>query len=144
MKFRGMPSQELVHRWKKRRREILNTLPPELLAEYQQLGKAIKRVWAEEMRNLSEVSQTLHSSTTPATANRVRIPLSFHRKKLIEFLDEHGPSLRAEIVAKTGIPEGSLSKLLRGKEFEHLERGFWALEWQAKKSKRKTKGESGG
>jgi hypothetical protein len=59
-------------------------------------------------------------------------------------LAEHGPALRTEIAANTGIPTGSLSELLRGQEFESLERGFWALKGQAKKSKGKTKGESGG
>jgi len=62
-----------------------------------------------------------------------RLPLAIHRRKLIEFLKEHGPATRGEIHSETGIPPGSLSELLSGDEFEQHIRGFWALKGQVRK-----------
>jgi hypothetical protein len=106
----SVPSNTLIRRWRERRREILKTLAPNLLAEYRKLGLLIKGVKAEE---------SLYA--------RVRSSMSVHKQKLIAFLREQGPTARAEIVAKTGIPSGSLSELLRDKEFKTSERGVWAL-----------------
>src|SRR5947209_5961152 len=41
-------SSALIARWRKRRREILRTLAPDLLAEYRELGKCIRLVRTEE------------------------------------------------------------------------------------------------
>jgi hypothetical protein len=45
-----LPSNELISRWQKRRREILKLLPPELAAEYKRLGISIKAIKDEEAK----------------------------------------------------------------------------------------------
>jgi len=142
-----MDSEELVRRWRDRRREILKTLPPELLAEYRRLGVLIQNVLVEQRaiskcKKLSDQERAeLMEGTVrvPDLINRKvkqaleevreesRIPLHRHRETLIAFLAEFGPSTRREIAAGTSIPAGSLSRLLRGPQFEQAAHGLWRL-----------------
>ena len=106
-------SNVMIRRWRDRRREILQSLrevSPDLVDEYRNLGRLIKGVLEEESRYV-----------------RSRISMSAHRETLVQFLRERGPTARAEIVAKTGIPSGSLSELLRDDEFASPARGVWAV-----------------
>lgn len=121
-----MDVRELIERWAARRKEILNTLPPKLLAEYRKLGALIRATGSEVLRS------TMTPRPAPPGSGRFfdfpRIPLSHHKAKLVEFLKGKESATRGEIGAATGIPPGSLSKLLnKGKEFEQVKRGFWAL-----------------
>jgi hypothetical protein len=144
-----LTSSQLVVGWRKRRLEILKSLPAKLLAEYRELGRLIRGVQAAELENARrrneaqvgiDTSMPLIALDPKAKATigffppSPRVPLSVHKKKLIDFLTAHGPSMRGEIAAKTGIPPGSLSELLGGNEFEQPRRGFWALKGQAKKA----------
>lgn len=128
-------SNVLIQRWRQRRRDILKTLPANLLTEYRELGIALRRVQAEQLQISKD--RRVQSEGAYATEKESglfvpppRIPLATHRKKLIEFLSKHGQATRTEITAKTGIPAGSLSELLSGDEFKQLQRGFWALKNQ--------------
>jgi hypothetical protein len=110
----------VIRLWKERRGEILKELAqtsPELVAEYQKLGRYIRATRAAENNLLA-----------------IRRSLPEHRQKLVEFLKEHGPATRAEITAKVGIPPGSLSTVLLQPDFQQHGRGFWALKEQGKKS----------
>jgi hypothetical protein len=117
-----MDSAELVRRWRKRQWEILKKrLFPEDLAEYRKLARLIKEVRSEQVEKRQE------PKIERLFPEPKRIPLSQHREKLIAFLKEKGPATRIQIAYATGIPEGSLSSLLKGREFEQVKRGFWGL-----------------
>jgi hypothetical protein len=57
----------------------------------------------------------------------VRLPLAVRRRQLAEFFKEYGPSARGRITEITGIPDGSLSAILKQPEFEQKVRGLWGL-----------------
>lgn len=150
----GFTTGELVLRLRNRRRAILGTLPKEVRREFLRLGKLIKTVLDEERRRQEEMAADPFSDragsdpfTWPRTAEESlrhptvggqpveplfpdsgRVPLSVHKRALVAFLREHGPASREEIAAKTGIPAGSLSALLRRRGvFEKVKRGVWKL-----------------
>lgn len=57
-----------------------------------------------------------------------RTPLIEHKDRLIKCLEASDqPLTRKRIASILGIPEGSLSQLLREPEFQRLERGLWGL-----------------
>jgi hypothetical protein len=56
-----------------------------------------------------------------------RVPLTERRLMLVEFLKKYGPQTRAAILAKTGIPNGSLAALLNKPEFSRDADGRWSL-----------------
>jgi hypothetical protein len=134
-----MSTTQLLNRWRDRQKEILETLSPDLLAEYRKLGELIETVEDEEDKNAREIKtsgqKTNKEHIVPANffPPIPRVPLSVHKKKLIDYLKKHGPSTRGEISAGAAIPPGSLSELLSEKEFEQHERGFWGLRGQVKK-----------
>lgn len=70
---------------------------------------------------------TLVLSAVPDVVKARRHSLSKHKGNLIAFLATVESATRGEITAATGIPEGSLSELLRGDEFQRIERGQWKL-----------------
>jgi hypothetical protein len=112
----------LIKKWRKRRQEILDTLPPALLKEYRQLSKKIKMLMDEEMSGANDPGPF----STPQ-----RTPLWQHKKTLIEYLKKMSPVItevsRQRIHMETEIPMGTLSLLLREKEFEQVRHGFWGL-----------------
>jgi hypothetical protein len=127
----SLTSSGLVARYRQRRREILDALPPDArkqLKEYIQLGKCIRRIYAEETRYNTVVTLPHSAQVVPPA----RVPMSVHKEKLVEFLTQHGPSTRNQILSGTGIPAGSLSELLT-KECEQKKEGFWTLKSPAKK-----------
>jgi hypothetical protein len=138
---------DLLRRLRERRREILKALSPELLAEYRRLGIAIRTVIIEEGKStvakctndgkfdalLATVFGHLLTSDEFGQQLKERTPMSAHKKRLIDFLHDARMATRAQILASTGIPEGSLSQLLREPEFEQMERGTWRLkDWPRK------------
>lgn len=98
-----MTASELIRRWEQRKQEILATLDPELRTEFRRLNQAIAAA-REEIKKDNE--------------SKKRTPLAVHRENLIKFLKANGQSPRSAIRDGTGIPEGSLSELLGGIEFE--------------------------
>jgi hypothetical protein len=146
-------ANELIRRWRDRRREILETLPPQLLAEYRQLGLLIRGVLTEQraaalkertqetermiaeeearlakaMEELAAAQEEMRRLSAEAEREEARVPLDRHRETLIAFLAKKGPSTRREITAATPIPAGSLSLLLRDQRFEQVQHGLWRL-----------------
>jgi hypothetical protein len=117
-----MDTDELIRRWRKRQREILEKrLFPEELEEYHKLARLIKEVRDEQAEKQREPSD---EGLFPEPK---RVPLSEHREKLIAFLKENGSATRNQIIHATDIPSGSLSSLLKGREFEQVKRGLWSL-----------------
>lgn len=107
----SVSSNELIKRWRSRRKEILKTLDPKLFADYRRLTTLIRSVRVEEVKTTA-----------------IRKTMSEHREKLIGFLKECGTASRAEIVTATGIPQGSLSALLtESLLFQQQEHGRWGL-----------------
>jgi hypothetical protein len=92
---------------------------------------ACDKLYAEDNSQIPD----LISASELITFGSSRVPLSIHRKRLIDFLAEKGPSMRAEIAMATHIPNGSLSEVLRGPEFEQVERGLWRLRGKVPKSR---------
>jgi hypothetical protein len=111
---------ELIARWRERRRQILDALPTTLRAEFYRLGAAIKSIKSM----FGERNTKIRVVHTPVSG---RIPMSEHKKKAVDYLRQVESATRLEILANTGVPEGSLSQLLRDKEFEQVERGRWRL-----------------
>jgi hypothetical protein len=121
-------SAELVRRWQDEKRQILDAQAPEVkkaIFRYLELDRLIREVRRVDARRKREFEARMEAKAAEEGGSRV--PLTVHKKKLIDFLREHGPSVRAEIANKTGIPPGSLSELLSSSEFEQLQRGFWGL-----------------
>ena len=111
---RWIRTDVLVHRWRKRRREIikaaLKALGPEVFSEFRKLGRLIKELSVEGAKEST------------------RKPLSVHRANLIRYLGEHGPATRREMTNATGVPPGSLSQLLKARqEVEQVQHGVWKL-----------------
>jgi hypothetical protein len=132
----NVPSNELVRRWRKRQLAILKTiikkLPPDLLTEFRSLSKLIKKVREEEQKIAHEKEGQVIAKT-PSGGMVLRVPMSFHKRTLIEFLNNARLATRAQILESTTIPEGSLSELLRDPEFVQAERGVWRLkDWPRK------------
>jgi hypothetical protein len=138
----ALSASELIHMLLDRRREILLTLEPHLLAEYRDLGKSIRTIEAQLARLASQQGQegteeqpdTLQSRARRfVLAPAPRIRMAIHKKKLIDFLRANGcPASRTEILTGTKIPSGSLSSLLSSEEFEQVERGLWRLKDEKK------------
>lgn len=121
--------------------EVFNLLPEDDRIEYQANEQAIKvvRSHIQEESNLPKRTvqlspsfaatfqrawETLHDNPK----QRSLAPLTeIHKSNLIKFLSKHGTCAREFILEETGIPEGSLSALLKSPEFCSPKRGFWAL-----------------
>ena len=141
---RSVSSSELIRQWQEQQQQILEVLSPEArkaFTKYRKLDKLIRAVRAVEARREQEYKAGQTGSAEPPQASEgtglapptSRVPLSIHKRKLIEFLRSHGPTTRGALSTETGIPAGSLSELLSGDEFEQVQRGFWALKGQVKK-----------
>lgn len=82
---------------------------------------------------LSHPTPSLAESKQPAAPLRppgslVPPPQSGRKVQLAEFLLEHGPLTRLEIVDKAGLPEGTVSYCLNDKRFfEQDENGNWKI-----------------
>src|SRR5205807_3698916 len=61
-----------------------------------------------------------------------RIPLFVHKQKLVDFLSTREAATRVQIIKATGIPAGSLSSLLKSRDFAQVRHGYWALKGQGK------------
>jgi hypothetical protein len=128
----NVSSQELLLRWRKRRREILGKLCPKLRGEYRRLGALIRAVLAEQCHSPGKARlKPAKSGYVIVSKHGVRVssrvPLREHKARAIAFLKTHGPATRMRISAKAIVPAGSLSLLLKGEEFEQVERGLWKL-----------------
>jgi hypothetical protein len=139
--------EELLRGWYERRREILKTLPPDLLAEYRQIGRLIKGVLKEQVNQIGPEGGLLLGKLEPKTICKechaelkedgimeqlqhikpFRVSLVRRKETLLKFLAERGPSTRGEILRETDIPPGSLSMLLQHPEFENAGHGLWRL-----------------
>jgi hypothetical protein len=87
---------------------------------------------SEKVESLKPVSPT-EQVVTQGTA--ARIPLEIQKQKLMKFLAEFGSAYRHTITHITGIPETTLTKLLRGPEFKRIGTGRWAFNVSAKDDK---------
>jgi hypothetical protein len=116
---------ELIQYWKKRRREILESLPPEQLREYRQLGVSIKLAYKGIAGAVQEKMNNLHTKDRAVEAPSGRVPFHDRKKQIVDYLRDKGPSHRGEIIAETGIPAGSLSVVLQDADFENVGRGLW-------------------
>jgi hypothetical protein len=135
----SMSSSQLVSRWRKRQREIIEQLPANLLAEYRKLEGMITSVYAEEKKRSREQDSkqktAAEGDNSPDDEEGLglfapppRTPLSAHKKKLIKFLAGlEQPVTRGNIASATRIPPASLSELLKGPEFEQVRHGLWKL-----------------
>jgi hypothetical protein len=129
----SLTSGELIRRWRERRKEILRTLRKDLLAEFIHLGKQIAAVRQEEAKTEQQATSPPRTGFLGPLPSSSRVSMAVHKFRLVEFLKQHGPSTRKEITTKTGIPEGSLSELLKRPIFEKQRWGIWALKDQVKK-----------
>jgi hypothetical protein len=121
MPGKSISVSDLVRRLRKQQSEILKALPQELFAEYKRLGKLIEDIVAQESEQIPPQIGFKEILALP------RIPLFRHKQKLIVFLRTSGPATRKEIAEATGIPMGSLSSLLKAKEFKKAKWGLWVL-----------------
>jgi hypothetical protein len=80
-----------------------------------------------EQKPSSPEPQVIRTPTT-VTRTLISIPAQKPRKEaLAEFLIQNGPMSRSDIVAKAGLPEGTISYCLNDKRFfEQMENGDWA------------------
>lgn len=144
----AMTTTELMNRLRKRQGEILQSLSPELLAEYTKLAEMIALIRAEEDRVAAAHGKKIGDAVgvpvfiedhgglelvikgaPPATSVGTRLPLAVQKEKVIRFLDNNGPMPRSTILSMTGVPAGSLSALLKGKEFKQNDTGNWELNY---------------
>src|SRR5258708_17181916 len=120
-----MDTDELIRRKIDKQKEILKTLKPELLAEFLRLQSeigAIQKLVTDEKQEELPPPFTGFLKATP------RIPLLNHKRALILFFSQcKRPVSRKQILAATSIPGGSLSSLLKAKEFKQVGHGMWAL-----------------
>src|SRR5258708_38579975 len=97
----SLSSSQLVTRWRKRQHEILEKLPPDLLTEYRKLNDLIAEVTREEAKNRRERKETPKMAEEDIFpeyfAPTMRIPLSVHKKKLIDYLKNSQGASRGEI-----------------------------------------------
>ena len=70
-----------------------------------------------------------------------RVPLENRKKQVAEFLAEHGPATRSQILHAVGIPNGSLANVLLDKAlFEQNASGAWqntTAAWELVEKKKK-------
>lgn len=115
-------SSTLVQRWRQRQQTILAALPPEQLAEFRKLAVMIREVQAEVGKAAPD-----RPRRPRIFGQKIRVRFSEHRSRLITYLRGCGSATRADIIANLGIPAGSLSELLLGREFRSIRRGLWTL-----------------
>ena len=99
------------------------------------VGEHVAESIAEEaVENIRQLQETLDDimweNQNKRTSIGSRKPVSWHKDRVIKFLQQHGPSARKDIMEKAYIPAGSLSVILRSPEFESIEHGIWKLKDQ--------------
>src|SRR5262249_29765164 len=111
---------ELIRHWKRRRREILESLSPELRREYRELGISLKRVYQGIAGATGDKTRTVLTERRRRLAKEIvnaapasKVSLDDRKKQLIEYLRPKGPTHRGEIIDETGIPPGTLANLLQ-------------------------------
>lgn len=136
-----MDAFELVRHMKIRRVEILETLPPDLRAEFDYLEQMIQ--FADELlkKNGPHVDMPVPAPLAhlvPIAPKPSRVPLFQRRHVLKEYLAASGPATRGQILKDTGIPAGTLSALLLERtDFEQTDEGLWAVRQQSGRQAKK-------
>ena len=120
-----MDATEMVKQLAARRNSILGELKL-ITAKISELEELLSRGYTVDVPIPPELKHALQDSS-PTRPKETRIPLSARRVALRDFLASAGPSTRAQIVAGTGIPAGSLSALLANPEIESTTHGQWKL-----------------
>ena len=103
---------ERVRLLKVRRNQILQKLP-----------EADRR----ELEEIDATVQAIDRAVAQHGYRPQRVPLSQRRQVLRDFLAAHQPATRADILAGTNIPAGTLSALLAEPEFSSSSHGLWGL-----------------
>jgi hypothetical protein len=92
-------------------------------------AEAIERITSKPPRS-NQKTPAGGGNKTPAgnatTAGKTRV------QELREFLIKEGPMLRRDVIAKSGIPQGTVNTTLNDKNFRKLPDGKWSGE-EAKK-----------
>lgn len=122
---------QIVRRLKARRSAILEHLPPHLLTEFEEIEAAIRQIdllLQKEGQNVDVPIPTRFAGLVDddTRAKETRTPLAQRRQTLYDFLSRRGPATRAEILAGTDIPQGTLSALLSDEMFVKVEENKWA------------------
>ena len=113
---------EYIRDCKQRRREILNELPPKLRREL-----IILNVQIRNLRKAEKEKREAREAVAKSLNRNRRKPLVEHRVKLIDFLRGHGPTALKDIIAKTGIPRGSMREVLKDDAFTQPSRGVFDI-----------------
>jgi hypothetical protein len=138
-----MNAKELVRRWKDRQEQILGMLQESIRLEFQELTVAIRRAENELLESKKAAASEGGRTAIPAfdagadvaaafgnvlATMSQRVPLESRKKQVADFLAEHGPATRSQILHGVAIPNGSLANVLLDKElFEQNEVGRWTL-----------------
>lgn len=71
---------------------------------------------------------TNRSGEIPATQSNGHVKPSGRKLQLAEFIQQHGPMARGEIIEKAGMPEGTVAYCLNDKDFfQQAENGTWDI-----------------
>jgi hypothetical protein len=126
-----MDASEMVRQLKVKQQSIRDLLP-RLQRELALIDKTIRdfedlvsKGYTLDVEVPPELAHLVNELPSGATTKETRVPLAQRRAALLNFLMAHGPATRAQIVAATGIPAGSLSALLAEDEFASTQYGTW-------------------
>lgn len=122
----------MVRQLKARRSAILDHLPAELLNEFEAIETTIRQIDVLLRQHGEKVDVPIPSHLAGlvdenARPKGTRQPLTVRKKTLFDFLTQHGPATRAEILAGTDIPQGTLSALLTDEMFVKVDEGRWGV-----------------
>ena|SRR5437868_2339352 len=89
--------------------------------ELRQLANRYKEA-AKKLLEAADVLEGMESAN--GSINRPR-RTGTRYEQLVNFLRNHGPSFRKEILARSGLPQGTLSAMLTRKNFDQDGEGRW-------------------
>lgn len=114
-------------------------LPSEVRKTIQALNKKIQALEETKRRLLETFGEPLSAHvpektngnrpanpTAPVPVGQPPIMLS-SSEKLVMFLRNHGPATRKEIIERSGVPDGSISYLLKNGKFRQREDEKWEV-----------------
>lgn len=124
----------LIESLREQQLAIVKKLPRELVDEYVRLQEIIKAIERAEVNHalglmpdkIEEFSADDGKKEYGLTF-KYRLPLSVHKENVIEAIRKFGPLTRRAILGAAKVPAGSLSAILKGKEFVRVEGGRWGL-----------------
>ncbi len=123
-----MDTREIIRQLRSEQEEILKSLKPELLAEFKRLEKQIRMV-----KKLVMNACRLDDFDLPNENFAERLPLLKHKQRIIAYMrGKRQPVTRKEIISETLVPAGSLSSILKAREFEQIGHGLWQLSQESK------------